>query len=198
MNNHFDVVVLGLGANGSSALYHLSKTKYRVCGIDRFTPPHVFGSSHGQSRIIRQAYHESPMYVPLVKEAYNLWHELEEISGEHLLLQTGGVILGSEESMIIHGARLSAETHGIPYEYLHSKEIKQRFPVLQPTEDTVAVVEKEAGILFPEKCIQANLNQAVHNGATLQYNEVVTAIIPNDNEVEIVTDKGSYQTSKLI
>src|SRR3954471_10625518 len=177
MNKHFDVIVLGLGANGSSALYHLSKTKYTICGIDRFTPPHAFGSSHGQSRIIRQAYHESPMYVPLVKEAYNLWHELEQISGEQLLLQTGGIILGSEESRIIKGARLSAETHGVLYEYLHSKEIKQIFPVLKPKEETVAVVEKEAGILFPEKCIQTNLKLAAHNGATLQYNEAVTAII---------------------
>ena len=198
MNNHFDVIVLGLGANGSSALYHLSKTQYTVCGIDRFTPPHVFGSSHGQSRIIRQAYHESPMYVPLVKEAYNLWHELEQISGEQLLLQTGGVILGIEEGMVIHGARLSAETHGVPYEYLHSKEIKKRFPALKPTEETVAVVEQNAGILFPEKCIKTNLNQAARNGATLQYNEVVTAIIPNDNEVEVVTDKDRYHASKLI
>ena len=198
MNNHFDIIVLGLGANGSSALYHLSKTQYTVCGIDRFTPPHVFGSSHGQSRIIRQAYHESPMYVPLVKEAYNLWHQLEQISGEQLLLQTGGVILGIEEGMVIHGARLSAETHGVPYEYLHSKEIKQRFPALKPTEETVAVVEKEAGILFPERCIQTNLKLAANNGATLQYNEAVTAIIPNDNEVEVVTDKGRYHASKLI
>src|SRR3954469_24882865 len=191
MNKHFDVIVLGLGANGSSALYHLSKTKYTVCGIDRFAPPHVFGSSHGQSRIIRQAYHESPMYVPLVKEAYNLWHELEQVSGEQLLLPTGGIILGNEDGTIIQGARLSAETHGVPYEYLHSKEIKQRFPAFKPTAETVAVVEKEAGILFPEKCIQTNLKLAAHNGATLQYIEVVTAITPTSDKVEIVTDKDS-------
>ena len=111
--------------------------------------------------------------------------------GSNSSLQTGGIILGSEESRIIQGARLSAETHGIPYEYLHSKEIKQRFPAFKPTEETVAVVEKEAGILFPEKCIQTNLKLAAHNGATLQYNEVVTAITPTSDKVEIVTDKDS-------
>lgn len=198
MNKIFDVVVIGLGAHGSSAIYHLSKTGYKVCGTDRFMPPHTHGSSHGQSRIIRQAYHESPLYVPLVKEAYNLWNELEEVSGKKLLLKTGGIILGSADSMVIAGAKLSAETHGVRYEYLHSKEISERFPALKPTEETVAVVEQNAGILYPEACIKANLKQAADNGATLLYNEVVTAIIPKNNSVEIITDKGKYQSSKLI
>ena len=198
MNNSFDVMVLGLGANGSSALYHLSKTGLRVCGIDRFTPPHAFGSSHGQSRIIRQAYHESPLYVPLVKEAYRLWQALEEACGEQLLLPTGGVILGSENAGVITGAKLSAETHGVPYEYLHSHNIKARFPALEPTEETVAVVEKSAGILFPEKCIEANLMLAANDGATLLYDEVVTDILPSNDGVEVVTTKGRYSTDKLI
>ena len=62
-------------------------------------PPHTNGSSHGQSRIIRQAYHESPMYVPLVIEAYKLWNELENASDKKLLLKTGGIILGKKDSM---------------------------------------------------------------------------------------------------
>lgn len=198
MNKTLDVIVLGLGAHGSSAIYNLSKTGYTICGIDRFTPPHAHGSSHGQSRIIREAYHESPMYVPLVKEAYNLWNELESISGKQLLLKTGGIILGNEDATVIAGAKLSAKTHGVSYDYLKSEDIQKRFPALKPTGETVAVVEHNAGILFPEECIKANLEQAAKNNATLLYNEKVTAIIPRNNTVEIVTDKGKYQTQKLI
>lgn len=198
MKTHFDVVVIGLGANGSSAIYHLSKTGCKVCGIDRFTPPHTQGSSHGQSRIIRQAYHESPMYVPLVKAAYTLWDELEQVSGKKLFLKTGGIILGNADSTIVKGARLSAKMHGITYEYLDSVNIQKRFPALQPTMDTVAVVEKNAGILFPEKCIKTNLEQAGNKGAVLLYNESVTSVIPNGHTVEIITNKGTYNTRKLI
>ncbi len=198
MNTNFDIIVLGVGAHGSSAIYHLSKTGYTVCGIDRFTPPHSFGSSHGQSRIIRQAYHESPMYVPLVKEAYNLWNELERASGKQLLLKTGGIILGDENASVIKGAKLSAETHDIPYEYLHSTEITKRFPALKPKENTVAVVEENAGILFPELCIETNLKLAAKNGAQLLCNEVVTSINENGDVIEIRTDKNSYRTKKLI
>ncbi len=194
----FDAIVLGLGAHGSAAVYHLSKNNIKVCGIDRFVPPHAFGSSHGQSRIIRQAYHESPMYVPLVMEAYELWNELENASSKKLLLKTGGLILGNEDSMVIKGARLSAETHNVPYEYLYNKEITKRFPALKPTEDTVAVVEQSAGILFPEECIKANLKLANDNGALLLFGEAVQSINIKNNYVEVVTNKGIYETEKLI
>ncbi len=160
MSKTFDVIVLGLGANGGSALYHLSKTGSKIFGIDQFAPPHSHGSSHGQSRVIRQAYHENPLYVPFVKEAYNGWYEIEKVSGKKLLLKTGGVMLGNEDSGVIKGAKLSAETHDIPYEYLDNNSIKRRFPALKPTADTVGVLEKEAGILYPEACIQTYLEEA--------------------------------------
>ena len=194
----YDVIVLGLGANGSSALYHLSKAGLKVCGIDRFAPPHTFGSSHGQSRIIRQAYHESPMYVPLVKEAYRLWHELETAWNKQLFVKTGGLMLGAADAAVVQGAKLSAETHGIAYEYLENTDIQQRFPALQVDAKTVAVLEKEAGILFPEECIRANLSLAKENGAVLLYNEKVISIQPLHDRVEIITDKGNYTTGKLI
>ncbi len=54
---------------------------------------HSHGSSHGQSRIIRQAYYESPFYVPLLKEAYTIWDEVEKVSDKKLFLKTGGLML---------------------------------------------------------------------------------------------------------
>lgn len=194
----FDIIVLGLGANGSSALYHLSKTNKKIAGIERYTPPHSFGSSHGQSRIIRQAYYENPVYVPFLREAYRCWRELEDISGEQLFLKTGGLMLGTEDAAVVRGARLSAETHGIDYEYLVSAELQRRFPAFRPVPDTVGLLEKEAGILFPEKCIAAWMEQAQRNGASLYYDEVVVAIKTDQDAIHLTTSKGSYVTEKLI
>ena len=193
-----DVIVLGLGANGSSALYNLSKTNKNVLGIDRFTPPHNLGSSHGESRIIRQAYHESPMYVPFVLEAYNLWFEIEALANEKLLLKTGGIMLGTETASAVMGAKLSAGLNNIPYEYLNYNELKERYPAFKPSKDTVGVVEKNAGILFPEKCINAFLTQAQKNGAAIHNNEIVLSINPKSDYVELITSKGTYKAEKLI
>src|SRR5580658_1550541 len=135
----FDVIVIGLGAHGSSALYHLAGTGQRVVGIDRFTPPHSRGSSHGQSRIIREAYHENPVYVPFIRAAYELWDELQREAGRPLLVGTGGLLLGRADTTVVVGARLSAEAHGLPYEWLEAADIRRRFPAFRPTDDTVAV-----------------------------------------------------------
>ena len=73
----YDAIVLGAGGVGSAALYELARRGVRAVGIDRFSPPHDRGSSHGQTRVIRQAYFEHPDYVPLLMESYRLWRELE-------------------------------------------------------------------------------------------------------------------------
>ena len=62
---------------GSATAWQLAKKGHSVLGIERFSPSHNQGSSHGDSRIIRLAYFEDPAYVPLLKRAYELWSEAE-------------------------------------------------------------------------------------------------------------------------
>src|SRR5256885_17087488 len=97
----FDVIVVGLGAMGSAAAFHLARRGVSVLGLDRFAPPHALGSSHGDSRIIREAYFEHPAYVPLVQRAYLLWEELERESGQSLLLRTGGLMVGPRDRGLV-------------------------------------------------------------------------------------------------
>src|SRR6266702_1422289 len=109
MSSRFDVIIVGLGAMGSAVACHLARRGKRILGLDRFAPPHAFGSSHGQTRIIREAYFEHPVYVPLVQRAYQLWRELEGAAGRRLLLPTGGLMIGREDGVLVRGARRSAE-----------------------------------------------------------------------------------------
>src|SRR5499426_841914 len=111
MSPSYDVIIAGLGAMGSAAAYHLARAGQRVAGFDRFNPPHTHGSSHGQTRIIREAYFEHPLYVPLVQRAYAAWEALERESGQTLKLQTGGVMIGRPDSVVVTGSRRSAEEH---------------------------------------------------------------------------------------
>src|SRR5881394_944361 len=160
----FDVIIVGLGAMGSAAAFHLARRGQRVLGLDRFAPPHAYGSSHGKTRIIREAYFEHPVYVPLIQRAYELWAELETQSGGRLFRQTGGLMIGRPESAVVSGAKRSAQENHLRHELMDAREVRRRFPSLLPAEDMLAVWEPRAGILFPERCIEAHLALARRQG----------------------------------
>ena len=198
MNKSYDAIIAGLGAMGSAAAYHLAKMNRRVLGLDRFTPPHAFGSSHGQTRIIREAYFEHPSYVPLVQRAYPLWDELERESGRSLFQKTGGLMIGPPEGTLVRGACSSAEIHHLPYEILAAEEVRRRFPAFQPTDEMVAVWEQRAGILFTERCIEAHLEMARRHGAHLHFEEQVISWQAADNGVTVITNRNRYTAERLL
>src|SRR2546422_11040019 len=97
-----DVIVVGLGAMGSAALYQLARRGLRPIGLDRFAPPHDRGSSHGEGRITRLAIGEGEEYVPFAMRSHEIWRELEAETGRSLLTQVGGLILGRADGAL-HG-----------------------------------------------------------------------------------------------
>jgi sarcosine oxidase len=193
-----EVIIAGLGAMGSAAAFHLARAGRRVLGLDRFAPPHDRGSSHGRTRIIREAYFEHPTYVPLVQRAYTLWAELEQASQSPLFQPTGGLMIGSPESVVFQGAKHSAESHHLPHEILSSAAVRRRFPALQPDDNMMAVWEPRAGILFPERCIAAHLSLAARAGAQIQCEEMITQWTPDGEGVRVQTTKGEYLADWLL
>jgi sarcosine oxidase len=194
----FDVIIVGLGAMGSAAAFHLAAAGKRVLGLDRFRPPHSLGSSHGQTRIIREAYFEHPIYVPIVQRAYELWDELANESGQQLFVQTGGLMIGRPDGIVVAGARRSAERHRLAHEFLSAEEIARRFPALRPSKGMAGVWEPRAGVLFPEECIAAHLACARKRGATLRYEEKVLRWQPDGNGVGVTSDRDEYRAERLI
>jgi sarcosine oxidase len=198
MANSWDVIVVGLGAMGSATLHQLAQRGVRALGIEQFTPGHARGSSHGRSRIIREAYFEDPRYVPLVQRAYELWAALERESGEQLLLQTGGLMLGTPDSAVVRGARLSAELHGLPHELLDASAIRARFPAFHVRPQDVGVFEPRAGVLAPEKAITTFVSLAQQRGATVRSNEAMLSWRAVGDGVEVTTSAGTYRAARLV
>ena len=98
MQNVYDLIVVGLGAMGSATLYQAAKTGAKVLGIDRYNPPHEFGSSHAETRITRLAVGEGPQYLPFVERSHEIWHELEAQTGRRLLYQPGLYVIAPKDA----------------------------------------------------------------------------------------------------
>ena len=198
MNPVYDVIVLGLGGMGSAAAHHLAARSLRVLGLEQFHPAHDRGSSHGQSRVIRQAYYEAPAYVPLLLRTYDLWRQLERDSGKELLTITGALMLGTENSAVVRGSLRSAREHNLPHELLDASEIRKRFPQFALEPDTVALFEQQGGLVWPEAAIRTHLNLAAQRGATLHFEEEVTNWNASGNGVCVTTARGTYEAGQLV
>jgi sarcosine oxidase len=198
MSKDYDAIVVGLGAMGSAAAYHLARNGQRVLGLDRFHPPHNLGSSHGLSRIIREAYFEDPVYVPLVQRAYDLWADLETKSGKQLMLQTGGLMIGPADGILVSGAKRSAREHHLAHRILSASELRLRFAPFKSNEAMVAVWEPRAGILFPELAIRTHLEMAASHGAVLQFNDPVVRWEAAHDGVLVHTQARSFTARGLL
>ena len=195
---HFDVIVAGLGAMGSQTLAHLARRGIRAVGFDRFAPPHDQGSSHGKSRIIREAYFEDPIYVPLVRRAYECWAELEAETGTTLFRRTGGLCYGPPTGDLVRGARRSAELHGVAHELLEAAELRARFPAFVVEDEWVGLLEPRAGMLDPERSIGAALDVATRMGAQVRTREPVLRWCQEGDGVVVETEQGSYRAGQLV
>ena len=193
----YNAIVLGLGAMGSATLCQLALRGWRVLGLEQFPQGHSLGSSHGDSRIIRETYFEHPLYVPLVRRAHELWRELEERSGAALMTINGGLMIGPPDGVVVSGTLRSVAEHDLPHEVLTPEATRERFPAFHLAEDLVAVLDPRAGYLDPEECNRAHIDVAREAGAEVRFNEP-GQWMPDGNGVRVTTADGSYLADRLV
>jgi sarcosine oxidase len=194
----YDTIVVGLGGMGSAAAYHIARRGKRVVGLEQFTLAHDRGSSHGRSRITRQAYFENPAYVPLLGRANELFAQLQRESGMRLMEITGGLMLGPPDGGVVKGTLASARAHGLPHEVLEAAEVRKRFPQFSVDDGKIGVLDKVAGALFPEDCIRAHAAAATQAGAQLRWQEPLVSWKATGDSVEVKTAQGTYVAGNLV
>ena len=193
-----DVVVVGCGGVGSAAVMHLARRGLRVVGLDRFTPPHDRGSSHGRTRMIRQAYFEHADYVPLVLRAYRLWSELEQAAATKLYHETGLLEIGPPDGIVVPGVMAAAARHGLDVSQLSANDVRRNFPGFVVADGMIAAYERRAGYLRVEQCIAAHLDQARAAGAVIRSEESVQHWNATGSGVVVTTDREQYRANKLV
>jgi sarcosine oxidase len=203
---HFDVIIIGLGAMGSAALYQLAQRRVKALGLDQFSPPHRFGSTHGETRVTRQAIGEGSEYVPLALRSYEIFRQIEAETGADLLTITGGLIMSNKDgtsnlhgnSSFIEETVAAAQKFGIKHRTLTADEIAGEFPQFRLTGNEIGYWEDEMGFLRPENCVAAQLESAEKYGAQIRRNERVLETKTVSGRLQVTTDKATYRAEKLI
>ena len=192
------MIVVGLGAMGSSATLRLARRGLRVVGFDQFEPPHTHGSTHGDTRITRLAIGEGADFVPLVMRSHELWRELEQETGTRLLHQTGGLVLGEPDHPFLAMTRAAAARYGIAHENVSNTELRARFPMFAPGNRTEAYYEPAAGYVRPEVAVAVQLSLAQAAGAVMHLGEAVTAWESDAGGITVTTHRRTVQAAELV
>jgi sarcosine oxidase len=195
---HHDVLVLGLGGMGTAALAHLAARGLSAVGVEQDDVPSLWGSSVGETRVIRKAYLEDARYVPLLVRAYALWRELEERERASLYVRTGCLVLGPRDHAAVRGTKASAEQHGLLHSVLAEDEVRARL-ALVPAPGDEGVFEEDAGFLRVEACTAAHARWAKASGATLRTRTRVTELDLGGGKVRATLEGGERLTAdKLV
>jgi sarcosine oxidase len=194
----YDAFVAGVGVMGGAVARALARAGWRVAACDARQPPHDRGSSHGESRILRAAYFEGPVYAPLARRAFALWRALEAETGRSLLRVTGGLHVGPEQGSLVRGALESARRHGIAHERVGGAELMRRYPALRVGCGEAAVFEPDAAILDPERCVAAQIESARAAGAQLRLGEGLLGWRRAGAELQVETAGGDYRARTLV
>ncbi|MFB3738676.1 MAG: N-methyl-L-tryptophan oxidase [Candidatus Velamenicoccus archaeovorus] len=195
----FEIAVIGLGGIGSGALYWASRrVSSGALGLERFELGHERGASQDHSRIIRLSYH-TPAYVRFARDAYAAWAEVEEESGQQLVIRTGGLDLYPESAYpLMDDYTRSLDEVGVPYEWMDAAEAMRRWPQWHLTEDVKVMYQEASGIATAARANAAHRRLAESRGATIVPNARVTDIREAGGLYELETEAGIYRAERLV
>ena len=201
----FDLIVVGLGAIGSAALMHAARSGMRVLGIDRYDPPHNFGSSHAESRITRLAVGEGPQYLPFVRRSHQIWRDLEAETGQQLLHQPGGYIITPPTktqdprwgNFVDRTADVAARA-AIPFEIRTPDQVRTHVPRIRLQGDEKIGFEPTGGIVMCERAVKLQLDLARGSGAKTVTDTPVVAIEPAHGGATVHTEQTHYWAQNVL
>lgn len=194
----YDVVVVGGGSMGIATAYYLAKANQKVLVIDQFSIPNTMGSHHGETRILRLGYGNGGTYVPLVKEALELWIELEKETGKTLFNRTGAISVGYPGSDFVEETIKSSVKYNLTYEKLDAQELMKKWPGISVPEDYVACYDPNSGFLYSEECVKTYKEECEILGVTILENQRVQAIQSDDELLQISTSTGDMFAKKAV
>lgn len=204
MSRH-DLAVVGLGAVGGAAVLAAARAGLDVVGLDRFSPPHVMGSTHGETRIVRAAIGEGTAYSPLALRSFELNEQLADETGTKLLNRCGALILGGVVPHATHVGEGFLETtveaarcYGIAHELLSGAEVRARFPAFERFDGDMAYFEPGAGMAFPERIVGAQLDRARALGADVRVGVTVRGLSQSGSTVTIETSEGAIAATRVV
>jgi len=188
-------VVIGSGIVGASTACALAARGVQVLLLEQFQVGHDRGSSHGESRIIRHSYSDL-FYADLMGDAYRAWAKLEADTGTSLMVRTGGLSFGPDDSDYVPRILANLKALDVPCRALSSAEVQKNYPGIRLSKGFITAYEPSAGILMADRAprLLVDLALRVAGGLFELREHYPVASISMDGEYPIVIGPDGERT----
>ena len=193
----YDLAIIGLGAVGTFALDAAAQRGLKTVGIDQYVPPHAQGSTHGETRLIREAYGEGQTYIPLLRRSLEIWRQIDSDFGGDVFFETGVQYLGPAN----HSSMLDTRSAAGAYDILltdYSQHPLGAPSLFQTPDDWDHFYEHKAGYLKVENVILKLLQRAQTKSASVMTGTKFEALESRNSKFTIRMDNQVIVADKVI
>ena len=194
-----DVVVIGGGSTGASALYHLVAAGCRSAVlIERDT---LGAGSTGKAAGGIRAQFSDELNIRIALENIRRFERFEDEMGVDIdFKQWGYLIMITDEVLDAFKAALELQnTLGVPSEFLTPEEIPRIVPMLRREDLAGATYCPLDGYATPESVVQGYASAAQRGGGRVVQGCTARALVTdNDKIAGVETDRGMIETETVI
>lgn len=200
----FDVIVIGKGLFGVSAVRHLSQSTEKVAIIGPDEPANpathqgVYGAHYDEGRLTYQLKHD-PVWAKLAVASLSRFPTIEQASGIRFHTPVGNLYVADKG---MDNGRFNAFTELKPKdrafaEQLDFDTVRRRFPFFEASNDSMGLWEDPpAGYLSPRRFLQAQL--ALADGVTIVPDIAVGLELEKDGVIVRTAANGRFEAKKVL
>jgi sarcosine oxidase, subunit beta len=196
---HADVVVIGGGSTGASALYHLVAAGCRSpVLIERDT---LGSGSTGKAAGGIRAQFSDELNIRMALENIHRFERFEEEIGVDIdFKQWGYLIMITDDLLDSFKAALDLQNRlGVPSEFVSADEIPRIVPSLRHDDLAGATFCPLDGYATPESVVQGYTSAATRGGARVVQGRAVRALLSDGDKISgVETDEGTIDTETAI
>ena len=169
------VVVVGAGVFGTWTAHHLVSAGCGVTLVDAYGPANPRASSSDQSRILRCGYGADEIYSAFARRSVDQWRALQERASVPIWHPCGVLLLADAGDPYAIATRHTLEHGGYAVEVLEPSGLRNRYPHLEASDVSMALLEPDCGVLMARRAVRALAAELEQSGVRLMRGKAVVA-----------------------
>lgn len=198
--SEYDIIIIGAGSVGVPTALACMNEGLKTLVVEKNSSVSQGDNKHAIGGI--RATHSQKGKIWVGKRSIDIFSSWEKKHGDDIEWVQGGytfVAYSEEHEQLLKETVNLQKTNGLNIDYISSDKMKELVPGINPQDLRGGTYSPEDGNASPLLALNAFYRKAKENGVEFHFKEKVNKILSNNGRITgLITDKGSYNTSKIV